>query len=380
MVGGADGLHLRIVGQSRSWILRIMVDGGRRDIGLGGYPGVTLATARKLANEHRDQVARGLDPLADRRAKIEAKRIEKAKAWSFQDCAESYIAAHQGEWKNPKHAAQWSSTLATYAYPVFGSKSVAAIDTHAVLEVIEPLWATKTETASRVRGRIEKVLSWAKFRGFRVGENPARWKDHLDHHLPARTDVRKVQHHESLPYAVLAPFMADLRKRDSSSARALEFAILCASRSSEVRGATWDEIDLERRLWTIPASRMKADREHTVPLSDAAMRLLANQRSVPRPEQYDGPEYVFFAPRGGAFSDAVFRALFERMGRVGITQHGFRSTFREWAGETTSHPREVIEHALAHQLADKAEAAYQRGSLLPKRKQLMEDWAAFCSL
>ncbi|USU08841.1 integrase arm-type DNA-binding domain-containing protein [Sphingomonadaceae bacterium OTU29MARTA1] len=379
MVGGADGLHLRIVGQSRSWILRIMVNGDRRDIGLGGYPGVTLATARKLANEHRDQLARGIDPLADRRAKAEANRIEKAKAWSFQDCADAYITAHRGEWKNPKHAAQWSATLETYAYPVFGSRPVAAIDTHLILAVIEPLWATKTETASRLRGRIEKVLGWAAFRGFRTGENPARWKDHLDHHLPARADVRKVQHHASLHYNQLAQFMADLRKRDGISARALEFAILCASRSGEVREATWAEFDLERRLWTIPTERMKADREHTVPLSDAAICLLKDQLATPRPKDYDGPLYVFHAPRGGAFSDSVFRALFERMGRTGLTQHGFRSTFREWAGETTSHPREVVEHALAHLLADKAEAAYQRGSLLPKRKSLMADWADFCS-
>lgn len=318
MVGGADGLHLRIVGVSRSWILRVMINGQRRDIGLGGFPGVTLATARKLANELRDQIARGVDPLEERRAKVEARRVEKAKAWCFQDCAEAYITAHRGEWKNPKHGAQWKSTLETYAYPVFGSKPVAAIDTHLILAVIEPLWATKTETASRLRGRIEKVLGWATFRGFREGENPARWKDHLDHHLPARTDVRKVEHHASLPYAQLASFMADLRKREGASARALEFAILCASRSGEVRGATWDEIDWDRRLWTIPADRMKADREHTVPLSDAALDILNVQKAAPQPDSYVGPRYVFHAPRGGAFSDAVFRALFERMKRAGL--------------------------------------------------------------
>jgi integrase len=379
MVGGADGLHLRIAGQSRSWILRVMIQGERRDIGLGGYPGVTLATARKLANEHRDQIARGINPLAERRAKTEALRVERAKAWSFQDCAEAYIAAHRGEWKNPKHAAQWSSTLETYAYPVFGSRPVGVIDTHLVLEAIEPIWATKTETASRLRGRIEKILGWAAFRGFRQGENPARWKDHLDHHLPARTDVCKVQHHASLPYSQLASFMNDLRGRVGVSARALEFAILCASRSGEVREATWDEFDLTRRIWTIPADRMKAAREHVVPLSDAALRILVAQQAALQPKIREGPRYVFHAPRGGAFSDAVFRALFERMGRSGITQHGFRSTFREWAGEMTSHPREVVEHALAHLLADKAEAAYQRGSLLPKRKTLMNDWAAYCS-
>ena len=357
-----------------------MVHGERRDIGLGPYPGVTLATARKLANEHRDRIAQGVDPLAERRAKAEAAYAVKLKAKTFRECAEAYIAAHRGEWKNAKHAGQWEATLKTYAYPVFGSRPVAAIDTNLVLEAVEPLWATKTETASRLRGRIEKVLGWATFRGFRHGENPARWKDHLDHHLPLRSDVRKVKHHASLPYADLAAFMAELRTREGMSARALEFAILCASRSGEVREATWGEFDLDRRLWTIPANRMKAEREHVVPLSDAAMTILATQRAAPRVEGYDGPDYVFPAPRGGAFSDAVFRALFERMGRVGLTQHGFRSTFREWAGEVSKHPREVVEHALAHQLADKAEAAYQRGSLLPKRVSLMSDWADYCCM
>jgi integrase len=379
MVGGADGLHLRVMERSRSWILRVTINGNRRDIGLGPYPGVTLATARKLANEHRDRIAQGVDPIAERRAKVEATRKEKLTANTFRQCAEAYISAHRSEWKNPKHAGQWAATLETYAYPVFGSMSVAAVDTSLVLEVIEPLWTTKTETASRLRGRIEKVLGWATFRGFRQGENPARWKDHLDHHLPVRSDVRKVKHHESLPYAELAPFMTQLRKRVGTAARALEFAILCASRSGEIREATWGEFDLDRRLWTIPAARMKAKREHVVPLSDAAMAILATQQAAPRVEGHIGPEYVFAAPRGGAFSDAVFRALFERMGRAGLTQHGFRSTFREWAGEQSKHSREVVEHALAHQLADKAEAAYQRGSLLPKRVALMTDWATFCS-
>lgn len=380
MAGGANGLHLRIVDEAKSWILRVTINGVRRDIGLGSYPAVTLSTARKLANKHHDQIAQGIDPLAERRAEAEAARAEKTKAKTFRECAEAYIAAHQGEWKNPKHAAQWSSTLETYAYPVFGSKLVEKVDTNLVLEVIEPLWTTKTETASRLRGRIEKVLGWATFRGFREGENPARWKDHLDHHLPLRSDVRKVKHHASLPYSEIGGFMVDLRKRDGTSARALEFAILCASRSGEVRGMTFDEIDLERRLWTIPADRMKAEREHVVPLSDAAVAILKKQQELPPVDGHDGPAYVFPAPRGGALSDMALTAVLKRMDRAGLTQHGFRSTFREWAGEVSKHPREVVEHALAHQLADKAEAAYQRGSLLPKRVVLMNDWAKFCSL
>jgi len=298
MVGGANGLHLRIVGEAKSWILRVTINGKRHDIGLGSYPGVTLATARKLANQHHDMIAQGVDPLAERRAKVEAARAAKMKAKTFRECAEAYIAAHRGEWKNEKHAAQWTATLETYAYPVFGSKPVANIDTNLVLEVIEPLWATKTETASRLRGRIERVLGWATFRGFRQGENPARWKDHLDHHLPLRSDVRKVKHHAALPYAEIGRFMVDLRKREGTSARALEFAILCASRSGEVRGMTFDEIDLDRRMWTIPAERMKAEKEHRVPLSDAAVAILKAQQALPPVEGHDGPANVFPAPRG----------------------------------------------------------------------------------
>lgn len=370
MVGGADGLHLRIVGGSRSWVLRIMIAGKRSDVCLGSYPSITLATARKLANMHRETIALGGNPLKERRER----RAKADSAKTFKDCAEAYITSHKSEWKNPKHALQWASTLESYAYPVFGESAVAEVDTALVLKAIEPLWTTKTETASRLRGRIERVLGWAAFRGYRTGDNPARWKDHLDHHLPSRGDVRTVKHHASLPYRELPAFLADLRQRTGTAARALEFAILCASRSGEVRHATWSEIDLERKLWTIPAERMKAKREHVVPLSKAALAILADRAR----QEDDGTSFVFAAAHGGAFSDAVFQALFIRMKRGDLTQHGFRSTFREWAGEVSSHSREVVEHALAHQLADKAEAAYQRGSLLPKRIELMRDWAAFC--
>jgi integrase len=266
-----------------------------------------------------------------------------------------------------------SDGASTDAYPLLGKLSVSAIDTGKVLEVVQPLWATKTETASRLRGRIERVLGWATFRGYRQGDNPARWKDHLDHELPLRSEVRKVKHHAALPYREIGAFMMDLRKREGISARALEFAILCASRSAEVRNAAWAEIDLDGAVWTIPEDRMKAEKEHVVPLSDAAVSLL---KGLPR---RDGVDFVFPAPRDGALSDMALTAVLKRMDRPDLTQHGFRSTFREWAGETTAYPREVIEHALAHQLADKAEAAYQRGTLLPKRARLMKDWAAFCA-
>lgn len=380
-VGGATGLHLSIAGNSKAWVLRVKIGDRRTDLGLGSFEDVSLATAREKAAQLRKEIIGGVDPVAEKREREAAVRVTKAKTKTFKECAEAFLEAQKPKWKNAnaKHVAQWSSTLATYAYPKIGALPVDKVDTGLILEVLQQpteggasLWEAKTETASRLRGRVEKVLAWATFRGYRHGDNPARWRGHLDNELPARGDVRKVQHHAALPYADIGEFMVDLRKREGLSARALEFAILTAARSNEVRMATWDEIDLDRRLWTIPKERMKAKKEHVVPLSDAAVALL---KALPRIENV---ALLFSAPKGGAFSDAVFRALFERMDREGLTQHGFRSTFREWAGETTAYPREVIEHALAHQLADKAEAAYQRGTLMPKRARLMADWAKFC--
>jgi integrase len=372
-VGGVDGLHLRIVGESRAWVLRIKVGDRRCDIGLGPYPEVTLANARDAAREHRKKVREGIDPLQERQQARASLRIERAKSKTFKDCAEAYIEAHKAGWKNAKHEKQWTATLETYAYPKFGSLPVASIDTGLVQDVLRPIWATKTETASRLRGRIESVLDWAKVNGYRDGENPARWRGHLDKLLPARSKVQKVEHHAALPYAEIGAFMVDLRKREGTSARALEFSILCASRSGEVRGAKWDEFDLPGKVWTIPGDRMKAGKEHRVPLSDAAVALL---EAMPRVKDSN---YVFAAPRGGALSDMALSAVLKRMDRSDLTVHGFRSTFRDWAGETTAYPREVIEHALAHQLKDKAEAAYQRGDLLTKRARLMDDWAKFCA-
>lgn len=371
-VGGVDGLHLRIVGESRAWVLRIKIGNRRCDIGLGPYPEVTLADARDLAREHRKKVRDGIDPLQERQQARAALRVERAKSKTFKDCAEAYIEAHKAGWKNDKHAKQWGATLETYAYPVFGSLPVASVDTGLVQDALRPIWGTKTETASRLRGRIESVLDWAKVNGYREGENPARWRGHLDKLLPARSKVQKVEHHAALPYAEIGAFMVDLRKRDGTSARALEYSILTAGRSGEVRGAIWAEIDLVGKVWTIPGDRMKAGKEHRVPLSDAAVALL---KALPR---IKGSDHVFPAPRGGALSDMALTAVLKRMERDGLTQHGFRSTFRDWAGETTAYPREVIEHALAHQLKDKAEAAYQRGDLLAKRARLMGDWATYC--
>ncbi|WP_161866813.1 tyrosine-type recombinase/integrase [Pseudomonas yangonensis] len=389
-VGGADGLHLRIAGASRAWVLRLAVGTRvdakgntvvhRRDIGLGSYPEVSLAEAREKARELRKQVRDGIDPIEERNATKLRAKLEAAKTKTFEECANAYIEANRAGWKNEKHVQQWQNTLATYAFPKIGQLPVAAIDTGLVLSVLQQetgedkaqLWHAKTETASRLRGRLESILDWAAFRAYREGENPARWKGHLEHELPARSKVQKVEHHAALPYAELGAFMVELRKREGLSARALEFAILCASRSGEVRGATWAEIDLPGRIWTIPAERMKAGKEHRVPLSDEAVKLL---EALPR---IVGNPYVFPAPRGGQLSDMALTAVLRRMERGGLTQHGFRSTFRDWAGETTAYPREVCEHALAHKLADGVEAAYQRGDLLAKRARLMADWARYC--
>ncbi|MES2919825.1 MAG: integrase arm-type DNA-binding domain-containing protein [Pseudomonadota bacterium] len=391
-VGGVDGLHLRVVGQARAWVLRVVVgqrtdSAGkvvlhRRDIGLGSYPEVSLAEAREAAREKRKQIRSGIDPVQERKSGRVRETLEAVKAKTFRECAEAYISANRAGWKNEKHVLQWESTLATYAFPSIGDIPVSAIDTGMVLGVLQqtvkvadgkaPLWLARTETASRLRGRLESILDWASFRMYRSGENPARWKGHLEHELPARSKVKKVEHHAALPYAQIAGFLKDLRQRPGVSARALEFAILTAARSGEVRGAAWSEIDMEGRLWTIPASRMKAGKEHRVPLSEDVIALL---KSLPR--EADG-EYVFMGMRGAMLSDMSLTAVLRRMGHGGLTQHGFRSTFRDWAGETTAYPREVCEHALAHRLADGVEAAYQRGDLLKKRSQLMRDWADYC--
>lgn len=374
--GDGGGLLLQVSqAGAKSWVFRFKspLTGKPREMGLGPLSTYSLAEARMRARDARQAVDAGRDPIAEREAERQRNKLEAAKAMTFDQCAAAYIEAHRAGWKNPKHAAQWAATLATYAGPVIGALPVASVDMPLVLRILEPIWTTKNETASRLRGRIESVLDWATVRGFRTGDNPARWKGHLDKVLPAPGKVQKVEHHAALPYQQAGAFMAELRKREGMAARALEFAILTACRSGEVRGATWQEIDLAARIWVIPGERMKAGKEHRVPLSDAAVSLL---EALPRLE---GSDAVFFAPRGGALTDMALTAVLRRMERGDLTAHGFRSTFRDWAGETTAFPREVIEHALAHQLKDKAEAAYQRGDLLAKRARLMQAWAEHCA-
>lgn len=371
-----NGLYLQIArGGTKSWLFRYMRDGQARAMGLGPVDIVTLADARDQAIEARRTLQAGDDPIEMKEAARRAAKLEAAKSITFKKAAEKYIAMNRSGWRNVKHAAQWESTLATYAYPEIGDLAVASIDTELVLKVIEPIWKTKTETASRVRSRIESILDWAKVHGYRTGENPARWRGHLDKSLPARSKVQKVRHHKALPYGEIGGFMTDLRSREAIAARALEFAILTATRSGEVLNARWSEFNLEEGVWTVPADRMKAGREHRVPLSEPALEIV---RRIGEDHGRDG--FVFPGQKPGRpLSGMAFAMMLRRMKRDDITAHGFRSTFRDWAAERTKYPREAAEAALAHAIPDKVEAAYRRGDLFEKRRRLMRDWATFCA-
>ncbi len=340
-------------------MLRYQVMGKRHDLGLGAYPEVSLAMARDRALHARRMIQEGEDPIAKKR---------QAKPKTFKDAALELIESKRPGWKNEKHAAQWTSTLKAYVFPSLGRVQVARIETADVIGVLKPIWTAKPETANRVRQRIEAVLDYATALDIRTGDNPARWRGHLDHLLPKPTKVKAVKHHPALPHAETAAFMADLSGRTGVAARALAFTILTAARSGETRGATWTEIDLDAKVWTIPAGRMKAGKEHRVPLSLEAIACLGLKG--------DDTALVFGSESkpGKPISDMSMTAVVRRMGRDAITVHGFRSTFRDWAGETTSFPREVIEAALAHGIKDKAEAAYARSDLFDKRSRLMEAW------
>jgi integrase len=380
MYADGGGLYLR-VGPSgaKSWVFRFRVDGKRRDMGLGPLHVVSLAAAREKATACRTERFDGRDPLEGRQARKVADKLEASKAMTFRQCAATYIDAHRLGWKNEKHAAQWGSTLEAYANPVFGDLPVQAVDTALVMRALEPIWWTKTETASRLRGRIEAVLDWATVREFRRGDNPARWRGHLDHLLPQRAKVQKVQHHPALAYSQIGAFMASLRSQEGHAARALEFLILTAGRTGEVIGVRWDEIDLAEGVWTVPASRMKTSKEHRVPLAPATIKLLKKQQAVAQSIDAKPKGFVFPGGRPGKpLSNMAILNLLQRMKRDDLTAHGFRSTFRDWTAEQTHFPRDVAEMALAHTISDKVEAAYRRGDLFDKRCQLMDAWAAYC--
>jgi integrase len=370
------GLYLQITKNGASWIYRYMLRGRAREMGLGPLVLFGLQEARAKALDARRLRHEGVDPIEARKAARLRERLDEAKAMTFTECAEAYIKAHRAGWRNGKHTAQWEATLATYAKPVMGALPVQAIDTALVLKVIEPLWITKPETASRLRGRIESVLDWATVRGYRAGENPARWRGHIDKLLPARSKVRKVQHHAALPYAELSRLLVALREQEGIAARALEFTILTAARTGETIGAIWGEVTLSAKLWTVPADRMKARKEHRIPLSARALAVLEEVRSVRASES----KFIFPGGKvGRPLSNMAMTEVMRRMGWGDITVHGFRSTFRDWAAERTSFPSEVVEMALAHTVSDKVEAAYRRGDLFEKRRRLMDVWAGFCA-
>ena len=385
LYGDGGGLTLQITPTgAKSWLLRYMIAGKPFGMGLGPTHTVSLADARKKALDARKLLIDCINPLSARKQNQVAAALAAAKMMTFDQCAEAYILAHQAGWKNAKHRDQWANTLNTYASPVFGHLPVAAIDTGLVVKCLATIWDSKTETASRLRGRIESVLGWATTSGYRTGENPARWKGHLENLLATISKTSRTKNHPSLPWPRMGAFMSALRLRDGVSARAVEFAILTACRSGEVRGARWAEFDIAGKLWTIPAARMKAKREHQVPLSDPAVALLASLRKGSE----DG--VVFAGTKGQPLSDMALTAMIRRMNGDDkpvwvdangerITVHGFRSSFRMWAAEATDFPREVAEHALAHQLPDTVERAYQRGSQFAKRAALMAQWAVYCA-
>lgn len=372
--GDGGGLYLQVspVG-TKSWVFRFKLNGRAREMGLGSLSTFTLAEARDRAAECRRQVQDGIDPIEARKAVKAEGRLEAAKAMTFAACATAYINAHKASWKNAKHVSQWENTIATYTEPVFGALPVQSLDTALVMRVLEPMWRDKPETASRLRGRIESILDWATVRGLRRGENPARWRGHLDALLPARSKVRAVQHHAALPYDEMGAFVQTVRAETGVAALALEFLILTAARTGEVIGAEWGELDLEQKVWTVPAERMKGKREHRVPLSPAALKIITAMQAI-RTGDYVFPGRKPEKP----LSNMAMLALLRRMKREDLTSHGFRSTFRDWAAERTSYPREVAEAALAHAVGDKVEAAYRRGDLFEKRRRLMNEWAKHC--
>jgi integrase len=388
--GDGGGLFLQVSKHgTKSWVFRFKEAGRLREMGLGSLDTYGLAEARERARKCRKLRDEGKDPIEERNAARLQAKLDAARAITFAACAETYIRAHKAAWRSPKSLSAWEHTLQDFAFPLIGGLPIGSIDTDLVSRVLEQpmgdegtLWLTRPETASRLRGRIEVILDWAAARGFRAGENPARWRGHLDKLLPRKTKVRRVEHHAALPYREIGAFMADLRRQEGIGARALEFAILTAARTGEVIGARWDELDLAERLWAVPAARMKAGKEHRCPLSDAAIAIVADMRKVNQsdPGSLSGTGFVFPGGRASQpMSNMAMAMTLRRMRRGELTVHGFRSSFRDWAAECTGFPAEVAEMALAHAVGDKVEAAYRRGDLFQKRRQLMDAWARFCT-
>ncbi len=372
--GGNLWLQVSKIG-TKSWLFRYTLNGRSRAMGLGALHTVTLSEARNKATTCRKLLVDGIDPIVARDADAASQAKAAANTKTFDECAAAYIAVHSPEWRNAKHSLQWTATIATYASPTIGKLPIKDVTSARVLEVLEPIWNTKPETAARLRGRIECVWNWAKARGYCSGDNPAVWRGNLKDLLPAIKKSERVKHHPALPYEQMGEFMVKLRKESGTAARALEFTVLTACRSGEVIGARWDEINLAKEIWTVPAARMKAKKAHRIPLSLAAVKLLRKL------EKHREGEYVFPGVKAGLpLSNMAMLALLKRMERTDLTVHGFRSTFRDWAAELTNFPRHVCEMALAHTIGDKVEAAYRRGDLFQKRRLLMLAWAKHCDM
>jgi integrase len=360
---------------AKSWVFRFMLNRKRRDMGLGSYPEISLTMAREEARRAREAIANREDPITARDALEASKRLSDARAVTFRQCAETYIADHRDDWRNAKHAAQWTATLEAYALPVLGGMAVADIESGDVLRVLDPIWKDKNETARRVRGRIEAILDWAKARSYRKGENAAAWKGNLAPALRKRSKARRVVHHPALPYKEVPAFVEELKDAEGIGADAMLFTILTAARTGESIGAKWEEFDLDAALWAVPAERTKTAREHRVPLSEPAMRLLRRLSKTT-----GGKGFVFpGGRRGKPLSNMAMLKTLERMGRDDLTVHGFRSSFRDWAEEQTAFGGSIAEAALGHIVGDKVEAAYRRGDLFEKRQRLMELWGVYCT-
>ena len=377
-IGDADFLLQVTSGGVKSWIYRYTINCRTRAMGLGPVRKVSFDDAKKLSRKIRVLLDDGIDPLAERDRIKQAKEVEQAHRMTFRQCAQAYIEAHRAGYKNPRSAAQWTASLETYAYGLMGNKPVADIDVPTIKKVIEPIWKTKNETASRVRGRIEKVLGWATVSGYRHGENPARWTSHLSEIFPKRSAVRKIKHHPALPYAELPEFMRLLKNTPGIGSWVMRLVILTATRTTEARAIAWSEINMEQKLWQIPASRMKASRDHRIPLSEPVLDILRFMKAL-NDAKTEPSKYVFPGQKQGSHpSEAIMLALLKRIDRKDIVPHGFRSSFRDFVAERTTFPREVAEAALAHKLKDKTEAAYQRGDYLEKRGEMMAVWATYC--
>ena len=373
LIGDGQGLYLSIAKSgTASWLFRYMDNGKAKSVGLGGYPATSLQKARELAQALRDARAGGIDPAAAKKEQRRVQRLKQARAKTFKTCAEEFIELSRPSWRNAKHAQQWKNTLEQYAYPVIGHLTISEVDTPSVVRLLMPIWTTKTETAMRLRGRIEAIIDWAKVHGLREGDNPARLKGYLEHMLPKLRETRH-QHHPALPYQQIPEFLKALQNESGLGRYALELLILCASRTGEIIAATWDEFDQEKMIWTIPKDRMKAGVEHRVPIGARALEILR----LIRP--YSGSKYVFEGRKKNTpLSNMAMTMIVRRMGYQGITVHGFRSSFRNWAGELTDYPFEVCEQALAHRLPDAVAAAYLRTDFYEKRVNLMAEWERFC--